>query len=158
MASKPRFTSKAEGFRTTEEIAALRPVREYRRPVRPPGKKPRGKIGTLCPICGAPFYDMAEFGQHVWVEGGGVIKESNQRKAAASTRAKRRYATDPEFRARKAAQSQQWRADHPERFRELTQRWRTEHPRGRAMCDVCGKSIRSEHMARHKRRMHGAGT
>lgn len=113
MTSIPRYTSKAEGFRTAEEIEAMRPMAEPR--PRAPRKAPNPGLrqvtsGIVC-FCGERFgeHQALEFMLHLRAEVGEDLAALERRRARDRER-RRENRTDPVRRELEAAYMREWRA------------------------------------------------
>ena len=102
----PVYTSKAEGFRPAEEIAALRPIPEPK-----PRRKRKTELrqvtnGIVC-FCGERFgeSDALDFMLHMRAEVGEDLAVLETSESASNAAARRRYSTDPEYRERQRARS-----------------------------------------------------
>ena len=101
MTSVPRYTSRAEGFRTAEEIEALRPIAEPKpRAPRKAGNPALRQVtnGIVC-FCGERFGESQalEFMLHLRAEVGEVLEWRERKLRQDRERYAARYA-DPEFR------------------------------------------------------------
>lgn len=119
MTSRPVYTSKAEGFRTAEEIEAMRPVAAPK--PRAPGTASNPRLrqvtnGIAC-FCGERFgeHQALEFMLHLRAEVGDVLKWREHTLSRERIKNRERN-KDPEYRRRKR-ESQRERMKDPE-YRE----------------------------------------
>ena len=113
--STPVYTSKAEGFRPAEEIAALRPARENAPKQRAKPILREVTNGIVC-YCGQRFSEgqALDFMLHLRSEVGNDLAYLERRRAESRERG-RRLGADPEWRARKnqRARERHYRNSHP---------------------------------------------
>jgi hypothetical protein len=119
--SVPRYTSKAEGFRTAEEIAAMRPVAAPKpRALRKAGNPGLRQVtnGIVC-FCGERFGEAQslEFMLHLRAEVGEHLARA-ERLRAYSRNYHKEHSTDPEWRkarsVRETARAAARKATDPE--------------------------------------------
>ena len=132
MASRPVYTSKAEGFRPTREIESLRPMAEPK--PRAPRKAANPALrqvtnGIVC-FCGERFGESQalEFMLHLRAEVGEVLEWAGSKRTVIREASRRRRA-DPETRERLNRQQRERMRDPERRERKYArERERTKTP------------------------------
>jgi hypothetical protein len=142
--SIPRYTSTADGFRTADEIAALRPVKANApRPRKASAQRAMVSTGIVC-FCSERFSESQalEFMKHLRAEVGddlAVLERKRQSERRRTREYLKRKAEDPEWReqsrARRRARERR-RNENPEYHERQKERKRIEQARKRANPDL----------------------
>jgi len=148
--STPVHTSKAEGFRSAEEIAALRPMIESAPRPRKPTVLREVTNGIVC-FCGERFgeAEALEFMLHLRAEYGEDLVKLERARAWHREYMRNRRATDPEFAERVRAQG---RVSHQRRMADPETRARVNERANARFKERCATDPEYRERAKEQRR------